>query len=120
MDTNNPVIQLCLAGVRAEFEHQPEQARAFYQQAWETRRDDYEACVAAHYVARYAENPVEALRWNQIALECAEAVKDGRVEAFYPSLYLNMGQAHENLGNQEKAQEYYDRAASLGFPHQPG
>jgi hypothetical protein len=118
MDTNNPVIQLCLAGTRAEFEHQIETARACYQQAWEARLDDYDACVAAHYVARFQESPAESLRWNQIALEHANAVSDDRGKDFYPSLYLNLGQAHENLGDPVEAQKYYDLAASLGFIHQ--
>jgi hypothetical protein len=119
MDTNNPVIQLCLAGARAEFEHRPEIARSLYQQAWEVHRDDYEACVATHYVARFQESPAETLRWNQIALEHANAINDERVKDFYPSLYLNLGQAYENLDNQAEAQRYYNLASDLGFIHQP-
>lgn len=118
LDANNPVIRLCIEGTRAEFERRSEAARALYQQAWEARRDDFDACVAAHYVARFQTNPAEALRWNQIALDAANAVKDDRVKDFYPSLCLNLGQAHEKLGNQAEAQRYYDLAAQLGFPHQ--
>jgi hypothetical protein len=118
MDITNPVIQLCLAGARAEFEHRLEAARSFYQQAWEARLDDYDACVAAHYVARFQTSPAESLRWNQIALQHAEAINDERIKDFYPSLYLNLGQAHENLDNQVEAQRYYNLAADLGFVHQ--
>ena len=118
MDTSNPAIQLCIAGTRAEFEHLPEVARSLYQQAWEARSDDYEACIAAHYVARFQASPAESLRWNQIALQHANAIKDERVKDFYPSLYLNLGQAHENLGDQVEAQRYYNLAADLGFIHQ--
>lgn len=118
MDTNNPVIQLCIEGARAEFEQRLEAARALYQQAWEARQDDFDACVSAHYVARFQTDPIEALRWNQIALDSANAVNDGQVKDFYPSLYLNLGQAHEKLGNQAEAQNYYNLAAGLGFPHQ--
>jgi hypothetical protein len=71
MDISNPVIQLCIEGTRAEFEHRSEDARAYYQQAWEAHTDDYEACIAAHYLARFQENPKESLRWNQIALKHA-------------------------------------------------
>jgi tetratricopeptide (TPR) repeat protein len=120
MNINNPVIQLCLAGSRAEFEQRPADARALYQQAWEARQDDYDACIAAHYVARFQPGPQETLHWNQIALECAKAAKDERVKEFYPSLYLNLGQAYENIGNQIEAQRYYNLAADAGFPHQPG
>jgi hypothetical protein len=118
MDTSNPVIQLCLAGARAEFEHRLESARSLYQQAWEARSDDYEACIAAHYVARFQASPAESLRWNQIALQHAKAVNDERVKDFYPSLYLNLGQVYEKLGNQVEAQIYYNLAADLGFIHQ--
>jgi hypothetical protein len=119
MDTNNPVIQLCLAGTRAEFEHRHADAGALYQQAWEARRDDYEACIAAHYVARFQESPEKSLHWNQLALNHAEAIHhDERIRDFYPSLYLNLGQAHENLGHQAEVQKYYNLAANLGFPHQ--
>jgi tetratricopeptide (TPR) repeat protein len=119
MDTNNPVIQLCVEGTRAEFEHRPEEARAFYQQAWEARLDDYDACIAAHYVARFQQSPEETLRWNQVALSHADAVNDERVSEFYPSLYLNLGHSYEVLGMWVEAQKYYSLAAELGVTHQP-
>ena len=53
MDLTNPVIQLCIAGTRAEFEHRIEDARLLYEQAWDARTDDYDACITAHYVARF-------------------------------------------------------------------
>lgn len=119
MDLTNPVVKLCLEGTRAEFEHRLEAARALYQQAWDAHRDDYEACIAAHYLARFQEHPEELLAWNEIALEHANAVQDERVKEFYPSLYLNLGNAHELLGDQEEAQKYYQLAADLGVIHQP-
>ena len=119
MNTNNLVIRLCVAGARAELEHRPQEARALYQQAWEAHTNDYEACIAAHYVARFQDSTAESLRWNQIALEHANAVPDDEVQDFYPSLYLNLGQAHELLGNQTEAQKYYDLASQLGVSHQP-
>lgn len=118
MDIDNPVVKLCLAGTRAEFEGKKEEARALYQQAWEASKNDFEACMAAHYVARFQDSPQETLCWNQEALTRANAVGDGRVEEFYPSLYLNLGQAYELLGDQAEAQRYYTLAADLGFPHQ--
>jgi len=119
MDTNNTVIQLCIQGAQAEFEHRLEDARALYQQAWKLHTDDYEACIAAHYVARFQDSAEESLKWNQIALEHAEAVNDERVKEFYPSLYLNLGHSYELTGDQIEAQRYYDLAAKLGVIHQP-
>lgn len=119
MDTTNPVIQLCMEGTRAEFEHRVEDARLLYGQAWDARANDYDACIAAHYVARFQETPEETLRWNQIALEHANAVKDEKVKDFHPSLYLCLGRSYEVLGDQIQAQRYYNLAAKLGVIHQP-
>ena len=41
MDTKNPVIQLCIQGTLAEFEHRIDDARELYQQAWESHTDNY-------------------------------------------------------------------------------
>ena len=118
MDLNNPAIKLCLDGSRAEFAGWPNEARALYLQAWQAARDDFEACVAAHYVARFQDDPQVGLQWNQEALTRAEAVGDERVRSFYPSLYVNLGRAYERLGNWAEAQRYYKLAAELGLVHQ--
>ena len=118
MDLNNPVIRLCIAGTRAEFEGRKDDACERYRQAWDAATDDYEACIAAHYMARCQESPEEILRWNQEALERANAVNDGSTQDFYPSLYLNLGHSHELLGNQGEAKRYFDLAAALGAAHQ--
>jgi len=117
VDIDNPVIQLCLAGARADFVGNLGEAHRLYLQAWANASDEYEACIAAHYVARHQENVQEILHWNQEALARAEAVGDKRVEAFYPSLYLNLGRSYELTGNQKEAQRYYALAAALGFDH---
>ena len=111
MDAKNPVVKLCLQGMRAEGEGRHEDALALFMQAWEAARDDYDACVAAHFVARHQDSPQETLRWNQEALARALAVGDERVQGFYPSLYLNMGYSYELLGNLAEARKYYDLAA---------
>jgi mannose/cellobiose epimerase-like protein (N-acyl-D-glucosamine 2-epimerase family) len=117
MDLSNPVIQLCIEGSRAEFENRPEDARRLYQQAWDIACDDYEACIAAHYLARFQPAPEETLRWNQEALKRANLVADERVRDFYPSLYLNLGHSYEMLGHQPDAQKFYALAAELRVTH---
>lgn len=111
MDTNNPVVKLCADGIKAEMEGKPEEARRLFLQAWEQSKDDYDACIAAHYVARHQKRPEEILRWNQESLDRANAINDQRVQGFYPSLYLNMGKAHEDLAHREEARKYYELAA---------
>jgi tetratricopeptide (TPR) repeat protein len=121
IDPNNPVVKLCAEGMRAESEGRNEAALRLFTQAWEASQDDYEACVAAHYLARQQTTPQDALRWNEEALRRAEAVSDERVEGFYPSLYLNMGYAYEVLGRRVEAMRYYEQAAArvAGLPEGP-
>ena len=111
MDLDNPVVKLCVAGMRAEGENRFEDARRLFNQAWETSRDDFEACISAHYLARHQDNPQDTLRWNQEALARANAVGDERVSGFYPSLYLNLGHSYETLGNLEEAARLYGLAS---------
>jgi hypothetical protein len=110
LDPDNPVVKLCMAGMQAESEGQASDARAFFAQAWAARQDDFEACIAAHYLARHQEHPEDTCAWNQVALRHADAVHDGRARAFYPSLYLNLGHSCEELGNQDGARHYYELA----------
>lgn len=119
MDTSNPVVQLCIQGCQAEFEHRPDAARRLYHQAWQAASDDYEACIAAHYVARFQDDPQACLHWNLIALQCAQAVDDARVHDFLASLYVNLGHAYEQVGMGQEAAQYYALAAQLGLVHQP-
>jgi tetratricopeptide (TPR) repeat protein len=112
MDPNNPIVVLCVAGMKAEMEGREDDARLLFQQAWEQSKDDFEGCIAAHYVARHQETAEKILRWNQVSLDRANAIGDERVQGFYPSLYLNMGKAYEDLGNREEAKRYYELAAT--------
>lgn len=107
MDAENPVVKLCAAGMQAEADGRYADARALFMRAWEMRRDDYDACIAAHYVARHQEQPDDILHWNQVALDHAERVGDARVRDFYPSLYLNLGHAHERIGASADARRFY-------------
>ena len=75
------------------------------------RRDDYEACIVSHYIARLQETTEEKLHWNQESLKYADAVNDERVKTFYPSLFLNVGKAYEDVGNKQEARKYYQLAA---------
>ena len=81
-------------------------------EAWNSATDDFERCIAAHYVARHQESPADTLRWNQMSLDYADAVGDNRTAGFYSSLYLNMGKAHEDVGNLADAKRYYLLAES--------
>lgn len=123
MNQGSEVVQLCIQGTRAEYAGRVDEARSLYAQAWELAASNADACIAAHYVAHLQDDLVERLRWNQIALDradaadAADAVNQEEVKTFYPSLYLNMGQSHELLGHAEEAQKFYNLAASFGANH---
>jgi tetratricopeptide (TPR) repeat protein len=111
MDPNNPIVKLCGEGMAAEAEGRRADAKALFEQAFAASRDDYEASVAAHYVARHQPTAELELEWNRIALERAERVGDERVRELYASLYLNFAHSLEKLGQPATACEHYRRAA---------
>ena len=111
VDPNNEVVKLCAAGIEAEMAGRHEEARLIYGEAWERRSNDYESCIVAHYVARIQTSPQELLHWNKQALTYADKVGDSSVQSFYPSLYLNVAKAYEDMGDRATAQEYYQLGA---------
>jgi hypothetical protein len=111
VDPDNEVVRLCVEGMGAEREGRFADARALFEQAWAAHEDDFEACIASHYLARQQETEPEKLAWNEEALRRADAVGDERVSQFYPSLLLNLGHSHEALGSIDEARRYYALAA---------
>ncbi len=110
---------LCAQCTQAEYAGRLDDARLLSLRAWESAADDLDACLAAHYVARYEPDPVERLRWNEIALEKAEGAPPERIVGWLPSLCVNLGRAHEALGHEAQARHYFAQAAELGLPHAP-
>ena len=112
MDLGNPIIQLCMQGVEAESAARFTEARTYFEQAWRAAANDVEACIAAHYIARSQTDPHAALWWNQIALARADKHREERrVRAFYASLHVSLGMAHEKLGQTGIARLHFQRAA---------
>lgn len=119
MDLSNPVIQIIIQGTQAEYAKNLDEACKLYRHAWQLSKDDYEFCIAAHYVARCQQSPAEKCNWNKIALNHAMAItQDPRITPFLPSLYLSLGGAYEELGNFDQSDHYFELAAALGAPHQ--
>ncbi len=118
IDPDNPVVRLCAEGIAAEGQGRHADAAALYQKAWTIHTDDYEACIAAHYLAREQETLQASRAWNQLALDHALAVADDRIAGFLPSLYLNLGWSHEVLGEPVKARACYLAGAArvAGLP----
>jgi hypothetical protein len=108
----NKVLELCMEGMAAEA-GDIEAARRLFQQAWDAREDDFDACIAAHYLARHQLTVETRIVWNERALQHADAVRDDRVTSFYPSLYLNLAVAYEELSHADEDYKSVRRAREL-------
>lgn len=117
MGSTTPSLRLCTECTEAEFAGRLADARSLSLLAWREARTDFEACVAAHYVARYQERLSSQRRWHEEALARAEESDDDRVHSLYPSLYVNLGRALELLGEQAQADHFFALAASRGLVH---
>ena len=109
-DSSNPVVALCSAGMQVDGE--PAQARALFEQAWAARTDNFDASIAAHFLARHQPTPADTLHWNEIALWHADALADDRVHALLPSLCLNLADSYLAVGRHNEAQVIADRASA--------
>src|SRR3974390_1759904 len=111
MDPTNAVVKLCAQGMEAEGRGNGTEATKLFAQAWAQGTNDFERCIAAHYVARHQPTAELSLRWNQEALDCASRVAEGSVAGFLAWLYLNLGKSNEDLENDDEARRLYECAA---------
>jgi hypothetical protein len=109
IDPTNRVVALCAEGMARE--GVPAEAMRLFEEAWALRSDDFEAAIAAHFVARHQPTAADTLHWNALAVHHAELVLDRRAEGFLASLYLNLADAHEKVGEREAAVSAVKRAA---------
>ncbi|MCX5743352.1 MAG: hypothetical protein NT062_12740 [Proteobacteria bacterium] len=113
MDFGNQIVQLCALGIEAESAAAFPEARVLFLKAWVTSTDDFEACIAAHYVARHQRTEVDTLRWHQLALARAEAATrhDDRALPFFALYHHNVGKAHEDVVDYVAARHHYTLAS---------
>jgi hypothetical protein len=114
IDPTNPVVAAIGRGMHAEITGDRQAAHAAYSEAWERAADDFERCIAAHYVPRVVDDPADKLRWNELALRHATAVGDDRVLGFFASLHACVGQVRLGVGDATGARDAFRLAdASL-------
>jgi tetratricopeptide (TPR) repeat protein len=118
MDPENPVVKLCAQGMQAEATRRRAEAHECFQRAWAAATDDYEACIAAHYLARHQPTLEDTRHWNQVSLARARAVDDDRVRPFFASLHLNLGKCAEDRGDFVTARTHYQQALDA-LPYVP-
>ena len=109
IDSTNAVVALCAAGMAIEGDVPA--ARRLFEQAWEVRRDDYDASIAAHYLARHQTTVEDRLAWNIRAARHAEVVADDRARELKASLYLNLADAYLAVGDSAEARSAIARAS---------
>lgn len=121
IDPANKIVQLCTEGMNAEFEGDTAKASGFFKQAWQESSNDFEAFIAAHYMARCQNDLSEKLRWNLESLQLAGKITDKSMKKYLPSLCLNVGKSYEELAQNDKALSYYQQAADYAqnLPENP-
>ncbi|WP_433803836.1 hypothetical protein [Actinomycetospora sp. CA-084318] len=95
-----------------------EEARRRLAELWEhpaVQGDPFHRCALAHYAADLEPEVADELRWDERALAAADEVVPGQqtpldVGSFYPSLHLNLGDAHRRVGDLATARDHLARA----------
>ena len=105
---------------------QPAEGRRQLLAIWEELEsggDPFCRCVTAHYLADTQDDLQDELKWDRTALELAEsAVGTGGgsnpsvapLQAFFPSLHLNLADDYRRLGDFDTARRHADRGNELG------
>lgn len=114
---HNPVVQLCMQGMEREGQAKPEEASRLFLQAWSEAANDLERFIAAHFVARHQANVADKLQWLQTALQFALKVNDDRVAPAFPSLYSNIAECQEDIGDHANAKT--NRELAISSHHAP-
>lgn len=100
----------------------PAQARELLTTLWDEigpAGDALHCCTLAHHLADLQDTTEAELAWDERALAAVSELTAERaqrylpslqVQAFLPSLYLNLADCHRRLGNTGPAREYLARA----------
>jgi len=110
---SNNIVKLCLQGMEMEDQNNPEGASKLFLQAWNEATVDFEKFLAAYYIARHQHTASDKLHWLETALQYALQINDDSVKSAFPSLYTNIGNCYEELGEADKAKTNYELAASF-------
>ncbi|MEU7754378.1 tetratricopeptide repeat protein [Micromonospora sp. NPDC049101] len=92
--------------------------------------DAFHRCTLAHYLADLQDTTEAELSWDERALAAVSDLTDERaqrylsslqVQAFLPSLHLNLADCHRRLGNPAQAREHLARASEhlVHLPNDP-
>lgn len=106
----NPIIKFCVQGMEMEQEGNSEKALNLFLRAWNESTNDFEKYVSAYFIARNQGNVQDKLNWLKTALDLGLSVNDITVRSALPTLYSEIAQCYEELGNTEEARKNLDLA----------
>lgn len=109
----NNVVKRCVQGIDMEEKANPEEALKLFLRSWNEATNDFEKFLAAHFIARHQKTFSDRLKWLETTLHYALGTKDTGVNSALFSIYLNIAQCHENLGDRDQAKNYYGLATSI-------
>lgn len=110
---HNPVIKLCLQAMEMADKGSAEEAKKLFLQAWNEAANDFEKFTAGFYIARQQENTADKLKWLETVLEHGLRVGDDSVKSAFPTLYRQIAECYEALGDAENAKKNFESAESL-------
>ncbi len=109
-DPNNNVIQLCVQGMDMEANGKSEEAGRLFLKAWNEATNEFEKYTAAYYVARHQTSVRDKLKWLEIALRSATKINDVTVRSAFPTLYSELAQCYDDLGDLDNAKKAREKA----------
>ncbi|WP_280497101.1 hypothetical protein [Nocardia asiatica] len=115
-------MEAITSAVALGHEGRPDAARDALLAVWASlgpQGDPLHRCTLAHYLADLYDDAAEALTWDIRALDAADSLSDDRarsydgslrVDAFYPSLHLNLADDYRRLSSFSAAQREIEAA----------
>lgn len=96
-------------------------ANRLFLQAWDEAVNDYEKFTAGYYVARHQRTVSDKLKWLETALQFALKINDVTVESAFPTLYSNIAECYQELGDLDSARKNRELAKLIAAkPSDPG
>ncbi|MEU8183725.1 hypothetical protein AB0B85_10120 [Micromonospora sp. NPDC049044] len=120
--TADPTMARIIEAVQLGQSGRPARARELLSALWDEigpGGDPLHRCTLAHYLADLQDTTEAELGWDERALAAVSDLTDERarrylpslqVQAFLPSLFLNLADCHRRLGQPAQAREYLARA----------
>ncbi|GAB2971604.1 NAD(+)--rifampin ADP-ribosyltransferase [Mucilaginibacter puniceus] len=107
---HNPIIKLCMQGMAAEENGNPNEAGKIFMQAHNEATNDFEKYLSAYYLARNQTVAADKLKWFITCLQFALKVDSDSVTSALPSLYAHIAKCYDELNDADNALKYDELA----------